>query len=121
MTSKQVAEVERNNKGQVVKGTPNPGGLTALEREARDAVRQALSGPLRAVGLAAYERLLLADNPTIVSDFMNRLAGKVKERVSIEDEAGNSVSPLAILLQQFRALPRTAQDAIEVELAKGEK
>ncbi len=97
------------------------GGLTAIEREARDAVRQALSGDLREVGLAAYRRLLEADNPAIVVDFMNRLAGKVKERVSIEDEAGNTISPLAILLQQFRALPKPAQDAIEVELAKGER
>ncbi len=85
----------------------NDGGLTALEREARDAVRQALSGPLRAVGMAAYERLLMADNPVIVKDFMDRLAGKVKERVEVSQDPDAPVNPLAQLsLEYLEAVAR---------------
>lgn len=63
----------------------NPGGLTAEEREARDAMRKALSSDgMREQGLAAYKRLLDSDNPLIVKDFMDRVAGKVKERVEVE-------------------------------------
>ncbi len=85
--SKQGPEATQFHKGQ----SGNPGGLTSDEREARDAVRQALAGHLRAKGLAAYERLLDADNPLIVKDFMDRLAGKVKERVEL---SGDPDSPL---------------------------
>lgn len=96
-------------KGRIQKGeTRNPGGMTAMEREARDVVRQALAGPLRKKGLDAYERLLEADNPLIVKDFMDRLVGKVKERLSIEDEDGNAVNPfkgatLAEILEVVRS------------------
>jgi hypothetical protein len=48
---------------------------------------------------------------------MDRLLGKVKERVALEDGEGNAVSPLAIMLAQFRSLPPSAQDAIEQQLA----
>ncbi len=116
MTSKQVAEVERNAHGAVIKGTPNPGGLTASEREARDAVRQALSGELREVGLAAYRRLLEQDNATIVVDFMNRLAGKVKERVEVSGDPDAPLSPYSSLtLEDLKAVARAQ---LEKERAK---
>lgn len=90
--SKQGPEGTRFAKGT----SGNPGGLTTEERAARDAMRQALAEPgIRKKGLAAYKRLLDADNPLIVRDFMDRIAGKVKERVSVEDEEGNSINPLA--------------------------
>ncbi len=65
----------------------NPGGMTVEERASRDMVRQALASPaMRAKGLAAYERLLDADNPLIVKDFMDRAVGKVKERVELSED-----------------------------------
>ena len=113
--------VARNALGQVVAGSGaiNPGGLTVDERSARDALRKALAGEdMRTIGLAAYKRCLEADNPVIVKDFMDRVLGKVKERVTLEDDEGNAISPLAIMLAQYRALPRTAQDALEEQLAE---
>lgn len=78
----------------MVKGGPstNPSGFTKAEHEARIAMRDALAEPnRRARGLAAYDRLLEADNPVIVKDFMDRLCGKVKEHVTVEDENGKAV------------------------------
>lgn len=88
--------VVRDPKGRVTKGAAslNPGGLTAVEREARDAIRSALATTgMRKLGLAAYRRLLKAANPLITKDFMDRLAGKPKDRVQIEDGEGNAVNP----------------------------
>lgn len=108
--------VERDEKGRVKSGGLNPGGLTAIEREARDAVRQALSGELREVGLAAYRRLLEADNPLIVKDFMDRVAGKVKERVELSADP-EVAAPLADWsLHLIEALARDrAEKAAKVE------
>lgn len=64
----------------------NPGGLTADERAARDALRQALaSDDMRELGLKAYRQLLQEGNPVIVKDFMDRVAGKAVERVQLEE------------------------------------
>ncbi len=84
--------VARNALGQVVAGSGaiNPGGLSKAEREARDAVRLlfATKGAtgLHDEGIAAYRRCLQADNPAIVKDFMDRLAGPVKSRVEVSDD-----------------------------------
>ena len=123
MKPTKTASVARNELGQVVKGSGaiNPGGITADERKARDAVRKLLATEgdegLRDEGIASYRALLKDRNPAITIDFMNRLLGPVKARLSIEDEDGNAVSPLALMLAQFRTLPREAQETIELELA----
>lgn len=94
----------------------NPGGMSLLEREARDVVRQALSGPLRAVGLAAYQRLLESDNPLIVKDFMDRVAGKVKERVELSEDPDAPLSPYsALTVEDLKAVARAQ---LEKERAK---
>ncbi len=74
--------------------SPNPGGMTAVERAARDAMRQWLATPeLRAKAQAAYERLLDADNPLIVKDATDRLAGKVREHVELTGQDGAPLLP----------------------------
>ncbi len=90
-TAKTAAGVARQAASQFKAGNNNnPGGLTKAEREARDAVRQALAEPdMRREGLAAYRRLLEADNPVIVKDFMDRLAGKVQDRLEVNDVTPN--------------------------------
>ncbi len=95
----------------------NPGGLTAQEREARDAMRLALSDPaMRARGLAAYGRLLDADNPVIAKDFMDRVAGKVKEHVELSGDPNNPVNPYAALnIEELKAIARAQ---LEKEKAK---
>lgn len=72
----------------------NPGGLTVEEREARDAMRKALAEPeRRAKGLAAYDKLLDEGNPLIVKDFMDRTAGKVTDRIEVEDTTPKDPTP----------------------------
>ncbi len=109
-----------SEKTQFKKGTTNnPGGLTAEEREARDAVRKALAEPgMRATGLAAYRRLLEADNPVIVKDFMDRLAGKVKEHVELSGVDGEPLVPLEYTSEDMVAmlkarLERAKQTALQ--------
>lgn len=105
--------VVRDERGRLSRGSApiNPGGLTALEREARDAVRQALSGELRGVGLAAYRRCLEADNPVIVKDFMDRVAGKVKERVELSSDPDAPLNPMSsVTLEELKAIARAQLD-----------
>jgi hypothetical protein len=91
LPSKQASEPHQFKPG--VSG--NPGGLTALEREARDAIRQALAEPeMRQIGLSAYKHLLEEGNPLIVKDFVDRVAGKVKERVEVSGDSDNPLAPL---------------------------
>lgn len=102
--------VVRDERGRVTRGAAslNPGGLTALEREARDAIRQALSGELREVGLRAYQRCLEADNPLIVKDFMDRVAGKVKERVEVSGDPDAPSNPFQFLsIEELKAIARS--------------
>lgn len=100
MTGSAATQFKTGNKA-------NPGGLTEDEREARDAVRKALSGDLRQVGLKAYRRLLEADNPVIVKDFMDRVAGKVKERVELSGDPDAPVNPYtALSVDELKAVAR---------------
>lgn len=94
----------------------NPGGLSEAEREARDAVRKALSGDLREVGLAAYKRLLESDNPVIVKDFMDRVAGKVKEQVELSQDPSAPINAYAqVTVDELKAVARAQ---LEKERAK---
>lgn len=107
-------KVTRDARGRLVGGTPNPGGLTSAQRQARDALNLWLCDePQLTAGKTAYLQLLKGDadnppNPVIVKDFMDRVAGKVKERVSLEDEDGrplgavSSVDLVAAVLEMAR-------------------
>jgi hypothetical protein len=107
-----VDERKRNAAGQLLPGQKslNPGGLNADERAARDAIRAVLATPeMREAGLAAYKRCLAADNPVIVKDYMDRVAGKVKEHIEVNGGDGNplshvlGVATLAELLELVRS------------------
>ena len=91
MPSTQNPEGHRWKKGQ----SGNPGGITSEERKARDAIRLWITTDMLEKGKAAYARLLEADNPVIAKDFMDRIAGKVKEHVALEDPDGNPLSALS--------------------------
>lgn len=116
--TKQGPETTQFQKGK----SGNPGGLTAVEREARDSVRKALSAPaMRAAGLAAYRKLLDDANPIIVKDFMDRLAGKVKERLEVSEDP-DSVNPFRGLTPEHLVAIAMAQldKQIATELHVGE-
>ena len=92
-----VDDRKRNAAGQLLPGQKslNLGGLNADERAARDAVRAILMGEdMRELGVAAYKRLLQADNPLIVKDFFDRVVGKVKEHVELTGEMGEGLRAL---------------------------
>jgi hypothetical protein len=84
--------VVRDARGRIAAGSApiNPGGLTPELRAARDALTKLFALPgevgLYDDGIAAYRRCLKADNGVIVKDFMDRLLGKVKERVEVSDD-----------------------------------
>jgi hypothetical protein len=96
--TKPLKPVERGTDGKLKSGTPNPGGLTSEQRQARDALNKWLcDAPQLEKGKAAYLQLLQGDsetppNPVIVKDFMDRVAGKVKEHVEL---SGSTERPLA--------------------------
>lgn len=103
--------IQRDSKGRIVAGSGaiNGGGLTTEQRQARDALGKWLcEGPQIATGKAAYIRLLEADNPVIVKDFMDRVAGKVKEVV---EHQGDALGPSLALLTRAEILA----------IARGEK
>ena len=114
--TKTGAAVARDEKGRVVAGSGalNPGGLTEDERAARDAVRKlfAAVGPegFRDAGVTAYRELLTEKNPVIVKDFMDRLLGKARERVSLEDNEGNPLPALGnATLEQILEVVRSGK------------
>lgn len=84
---------QRDTKGRILPGsTGNAGGLTPEQRQARDALGKWLCDAEQVcAGKAAYLRLLEADNPVIVKDFMDRIAGKVKEQLEL---SGDGQRPL---------------------------
>ena len=88
MTKKKatkLAPVVRDDKARVVTGSLNPGGLTKEQRAARDALNQWLCDePQMKLGKESYRLLLMTGNPVIVKDFMDRIAGKVKESVALD-------------------------------------
>lgn len=89
--------VARDAKGRIVGGALNAGGMTVEARAARDAMQLWLCAePQIEAGKTAYLRLLEGDtetppNPVIVKDFMDRVAGKVKEHVEV---SGDGERPL---------------------------
>ena len=102
---KPLTPTVRNDKGQIIGGAANPGGMTKEQREARDAIRTWLSSEeMREEGKAAYLRLLKADNPVIVKDFMDRLAGKVKEHVEVTGDGPSVLTGLT--REQLLAIAR---------------
>ncbi len=85
--------VERDAKGRIVSGAANPGGMTREQRQARDAMGQWLCAAPQVARLKeSYLALLSEQNPLIVKDCMDRVAGKVKEQVEL---SGDSERPLA--------------------------
>ncbi len=95
--SKPLKPVERGADGKLKSGTPNPGGLTKEQHAARQAINLWLCVDTIEKGKTAYLRLLEGDsttppNPVIVKDFMDRVAGKVKEQLEL---SGDSERPLA--------------------------
>ncbi len=102
--SKEVSEVERNALGQVVRGTPNPGGLTAIERAARDAIRQALAAPdMQQAWRAGYLAQLIEQNPLILKDYADRVGGRPKERVELSQDPDAPANPLAQMATEMLA------------------
>ena len=86
---KPLKPVQRDAKGRLMAGhTANPGGVSAAQCAARDALGLWLCADAQLEkGKAAYLQLLEEGNPVIVKDFMDRVAGKVKESISITDES----------------------------------
>ncbi len=103
-----LAPVERDERGRVKSGGLNPGGFTAEERKARDAIRLWLVSDMLETGKTAYAACLADKNPVIVKDFMDRVAGKVKEHVSMTDSEGNPIAALngATLAQLLELLSK---------------
>lgn len=103
MTKKatKLAPVVRDDKARVVTGSLNPGGITKEQRAARDALNKWLcAAPQMEMGKAAYTQLLQEGNPVIVKDFMDRVAGKVKETLNVQDDRERpfaGMSPEALL------------------------
>ena len=90
---KPLKPVERDDKGRIKSGSANPGGMTVEMRQARDAMQLWLCDkPQVDKAREAYVALLEEKNPVIVKDFMDRVAGKVKEQVEL---SGDNERPLA--------------------------
>lgn len=106
-TSKQGSEATRFQKGQ----SGNPGGITADERQARDALRKWLCTETMEEGKKAYRQALADGNPAIIKDWADRLLGKVKERVELAEDpdapllGGWSLTDVLVALTAARAKP----------------
>ena len=88
-TKTEPTGVQRDEKGRIVPGSGaiNAGGLTTEQRQARDALNKWLCEDNQVeAGKSAYLKLLGEGNPVIVRDFMDRVAGKVKETVEVQGE-----------------------------------
>ena len=102
--------IARDAKGRIVAGSGaiNGGGLSPEQRRARDALNQWLCDePQVEKGKAAYLHLLDEGNPVIVKDFMDRVAGKVKEHVEVSGDSERPLAGLAAetILAALRAKP----------------
>lgn len=111
--SKALKAVERNADGSVKSGTPNPGGITKEQRQARDALNRWLcEEPQIEAGKTSYMKLLKGDektppNPVIVKDFMDRVAGKVKESLEVSGDPDSPIAALAgLTASQLLAIAR---------------
>lgn len=88
---KPLKPVVRDELGRIMKGSgpQNPGGISAEQRAAKDALNRWLCDtPQLEAGKEAYLRLLREGNPHIVKDFMDRVAGKVKEIHEVQGDSG---------------------------------
>ncbi len=56
-------------------------------------------------GMASYMRLVKADNPLIVKDFMDRVAGKVKEHVEISSDQ-DTPAHMRLSIEEIKANAR---------------
>lgn len=81
-------------KGGFKKGqSGNPLGRSAEEVQAAAALNKALREPgMMKAGLAAYKSLLEEQNPVIVKDFVDRVAGKAREIVEVSGPEGSPLS-----------------------------
>lgn len=62
----------------------SPGGMTKEQHEAQRALNKALADPKRIErALVAYDALVEAQNPVILKDFFDRVAGKPKDRLDV--------------------------------------
>ena len=94
--SNQGSIVERSADGKILKGTPNPGGLTSEARVARDILQNALRTPtLFHEWLVAYRKEINAGNSIILKDYADRVGGKVRELAAVDGDTNN---PLAALV-----------------------
>ncbi len=82
-------------KGRIKAGeTRNPGGMSKEQRAARDLFNTDLSKPARyRTFLQAYDEQLALGNPAILLDYANRVGGKVKESLEIEDVTPKDSTP----------------------------
>lgn len=80
---KQGSEATQFKKGN----SGNPGGITAEERQKRDALRLWLTEETPEKGKAAYLKALEDGNPAIIKDWADRMFGKVKEHVELSGDA----------------------------------
>lgn len=105
--SKALKPVQRDEAGRVRAGTPNPGGMTTQQRQARDALNRWLcEEPQIARGKEAYLRLLDEGNPVIVKDFMDRVAGKVKEHVEVTGDGTQPLTFSVLTREEMLAIAR---------------
>ncbi len=99
-STKTEPTVKRDAQGRVIAGSGaiNAGGQTTEQRQARDALNRWLCDePQVEAGKVAYLKLLngaegVPPNPVIVKDFMDRVAGKVREAIEV---SGDPERPLA--------------------------
>ena len=108
---KTAPTVLRDDKGRIIKGSGaiNGGGLTEVQRAARDVLGMWLcEEPQIECGKESYLRLLREGNPVIVKDYMDRVAGKVKEHLEV---TGDGKRPLS-----FEVLTR--EDMLEISRIK---
>lgn len=82
-------------KGPIQKGeTRNPGGMSKEQRAARDLFNRDLSHPTRyRKFLEAYDAQIEAGNPVILKDYADRVGGKVKELIEVNDVTERDTTP----------------------------
>lgn len=82
-------KTKRDEKGRIQKGsTGNPGGQSKAHRAARDALNQALSSPeMLKLALASLKRQMKKDNHAALIEYLNRIAGKVKDESTVDLKA----------------------------------
>lgn len=115
--STTLAPVERDEKGRVKGGALNPGGFTAEEREARDALRKWLSGDeMRTAGKDAYAKALREGNAAIIKDWADRMFGKVKEHLELSEDPDAPLNPhTQVTIEELKAIARAQLEREKTE------